>query len=192
MNKLLVLIGPSGVGKSSLAVELARRGSVELFPTWTTRPRRSYEMQSTPDHVFADESEFDARWRQGYFLGVAQPFGLPYRYGLPKICRQTHSVPAVILRAFLLGELHQHYPNTVVYQIEADLQRVDQHLASREQAGHAKRLESHQAEMILGRRLALRCVPNNGELSDALDQIQNHLHDDFPPEMSVAESAALR
>ena len=75
--KVLVVIGPSGVGKSTLFSRLRQEGVVRVVHTWTTRKSRYYEDPVNADHVFTDEAEFTAREQAGFFLtfiAVAQQF----------------------------------------------------------------------------------------------------------------------
>src|SRR5436309_1716713 len=51
-DALLVLIGPSACGKSTVARALAEQRLVTLLPTWTTRPRRRDEHGNTAEHRF--------------------------------------------------------------------------------------------------------------------------------------------
>jgi guanylate kinase len=170
MQRIAVFIGPSGVGKSAVVAALIRDGIVTLTPSWTTRPRRAHESGKALDHVFIDEAGFARHEAQGDFMAATQPFGLPYRYGLPhpKPCDGT--VPAVILRASLLDELAKHCPHMVVIQIEADRSRVDAHLRDREAQGAAKRQESHDQEVALGRGMADHVIANDGTLDEAVSK----------------------
>ena len=95
LPSLLVFIGPSGTGKSSVVRGLADRGVVTVHPTWTTRPRRRDELAGSVEHHFVSEAEFLRRRDDGFFLHSVQMFGMPYWYGLPTIVdratiRRTH------------------------------------------------------------------------------------------------------
>lgn len=189
MQRIAVFIGPSGVGKTALVAELIHRGVVTLTPSWTTRPRRRHEEGQTLDHVFIDEAGFAQHEAQGLFMATTQPFGLPYRYGLPHPRHEEGSVAAVILRASLLDELARHCPEMVVIQIEADRTRVDAHLRDRETQGAARRQESHDQEIALGRRMADHIITNDGELHEAVTKAIAILQASFP-EVWAASSLA--
>src|SRR4030095_14446484 len=79
---VLVIIGPSASGKSSLVRELHRRRVVRAHPTWTTRPRRDAEPGGPPQHRFAWAAESDELCARGHSLAPAALPGLPHRYGL--------------------------------------------------------------------------------------------------------------
>jgi guanylate kinase len=55
---LLVVSGPSGVGKSSVVAALAERMPFHFSVSWTTRERRPGE-QDGRDYVFADRTSFE-------------------------------------------------------------------------------------------------------------------------------------
>lgn len=81
-NPLLVVVsGPSGVGKSTIVAELARRRpQVVPIVTATTRPRRAGEMDKVHYHFLTDE-QFAALLRDGGLLEHATVHG--HLYGTP-------------------------------------------------------------------------------------------------------------
>jgi guanylate kinase len=77
---LVVVSGPSGVGKDSLLQRLKERGVDAHFAvTATTRPRRDHD---DPLLTFLSEDEFDRLLANDGLLEHAQVYG--YRYGVPK------------------------------------------------------------------------------------------------------------
>ena len=77
--RVLVITGPSGVGKGTLIQELLRRlPELELSVSATTRPPRSGEVDGR-DYHFLDPDEFERRARAGEFLEHAAYAG--NRYG---------------------------------------------------------------------------------------------------------------
>src|SRR5205085_11400244 len=97
---VVVVIGPSASGKSTLVRELHRLGLVDVRPTWTTRPIRPDEADGSLEHRFVTDAEFDRLKNAGFFLDTVEMFGLPYRYGLPRSTARTTEV--VMLRAALV------------------------------------------------------------------------------------------
>src|SRR5688500_15702796 len=71
---LIVLVGPSGVGKSTISRLLADKVNVSYTVSATTRPRRPNEENGkTYDHV--DHKEFYRRLDNDEFLEYAQVYG---------------------------------------------------------------------------------------------------------------------
>jgi guanylate kinase len=81
-NRLAVLSGPAGVGKSTV-VEHLRRTEPDIWHSIsvTTRPQRPAEVEGTSYH-FVTPDEFAAMVDRGEFLEHADYAG--YRYGTPR------------------------------------------------------------------------------------------------------------
>ena len=78
---LIVLVGPSGVGKSTISNLLRERLDVAYVVSATTRPKKpGDEAGKTYDHV--SEAEFFRRLDNGEFLEYAQVHG--QYYGTPR------------------------------------------------------------------------------------------------------------
>ncbi len=180
---VLAVIGPSGTGKSSVVRELRDRGLIEITPTWTTRPRRTGEDESDLNHVFVSEAEFARQERDRFFLGTATLFGLPYRYGVPRLRKPPPGqVPVLLLRAAAIGPLPELYPNYLIYQIEDDAKRVAERLREREQAGEdlGRRLADYASEITSGARLASRRFENRTTVEALAEEIAITMRQDFP------------
>jgi ribose 1,5-bisphosphokinase PhnN len=180
---VLVIVGPSGAGKSTLAAELHRLAAVRVHPTWTTRPARPAEAANgSVEHRFVPDAVFDRLDERGFFVDVARPFGLAYRYGLPHVRRRTTGpVDTVLLRAPYLPRLAPHLGRTVVYQVEAAADRIVDRLATRRVSpseSHARRAHD-EAEVETGRRLAQRVLPNDGGLADLVARARRAIATDF-------------
>jgi guanylate kinase len=81
-GKLVVLSGPSGVGKSTICKEVVRRmDDVHLSVSATTRPRGPGEHNGR-DYWFISRAEFLQRIEEGSLLEYAEVFG--NLYGTPK------------------------------------------------------------------------------------------------------------
>jgi guanylate kinase len=175
---VLLLIGPSGTGKTSVVTELVRRNLIAVTPTWTTRPRRPDEDGGCPNHHFVTEAEFSAREAAGLFLGTVELFGLPYRYGLPPLEVSIGGrVPAVVARASVVGAIAAHHSRHVIWQVEAPARRVRAAMVARRSSGaeiHA-RLRDLDAELAAGRALADRVFVNDGRLAAVVDAMAEEL-----------------
>ena len=188
---VLVVIGPSGGGKSSAVRELAEAELVRVHPTWTTRPPRHDEAGGCLEHVFVDDREFDRLKRAGFFLGTVAMFGLDYRYGLPDPrgsglksdgdAAAWLPVDLVMLRAPLLGELARHIPALVTYQISASPPEAEARLRRRGLGDDelAARLADNVEECALGARLADRCFSSDGDRADLAIALEAALKEDF-------------
>src|SRR5438445_13789022 len=103
MEPVLVIIGPSACGKSSVVHHLHEPRLVTVCPTWTTRPRRDDEKNGSLEHRFVSDDAFDILCSRGFFLDTVAMFGLPHRYGLPPLAPPDDGrVNAVMLRAPLV------------------------------------------------------------------------------------------
>lgn len=180
-DRLLVIIGPSGAGKTSALKLLHEQGVVEVTPSWTTRPPRDDEMTGTLEHRFVDEGTFMKKKDEGYFLDSAQMFDLPYWYGLPKLEKPEGSrIATVMLQASLLPLMDKYYTNYTIYQIEDKPEKAAQRLQEREAAGHAmgSRFEDYQKEIEAGRKRAQRVFTNDSTLDNLAGQIAEALIED--------------
>ncbi len=81
-GKVVIVSGPSGVGKSTICKEVVKRlNNVYLSVSVTTRPRSEAEIDGE-DYWFISEREFQERVDKGLLLEYAEVFG--HLYGTPK------------------------------------------------------------------------------------------------------------
>jgi guanylate kinase len=78
---LVVLVGPSGVGKSTISGLLSKRLNVAYIESFTTRPRKVGDEKGKKYEHISDE-EFFRRLDSDEFLEYAQVHG--HYYGTPK------------------------------------------------------------------------------------------------------------
>ena len=186
---IVAFIGPSGSGKSTAVRRLAARHRLTLHPTWTTRPRRADERHGSPEHRFVSEREFDELARGGFFLDTIRLFGLPHRYGLPRIEPGAGGrVDAVMLRAPLVDRFAELVTRPIVYQIEDHPDRTATRLAARGTGADelAARLADNQVELRAGRVVADRVFVNDGTVEDLVAAISRALTLDVAVSTAVA------
>ena len=81
-GKVVIISGPSGVGKSTVCKEVVKRlSNVYLSVSVTTRPKSESEIDGG-DYWFISEERFRERISKGLLLECAEVFG--HLYGTPK------------------------------------------------------------------------------------------------------------
>ena len=117
-NKLLVISGPSGVGKGTLVKALkARRADVVESISCTTRPPREGETHGK-EYFFLTKEEFLRRIAENDFLEYDEHFG--NYYGTPKsFVKDMLKEKSVILEIDVVGALNakKAIPESVLIMI---------------------------------------------------------------------------
>ncbi len=130
---LLVVSGPSGVGKSSVVRALADRMPFHFSVSWTTRKRRAGERDGI-DYVFVGRTEFKEGIESGGLLEWAEYSG--YFYGTPRepvlstLGQGEHVLLDIENEG--AGQVKRAYPEAVlVFIIPPSLQELERRLRSR-------------------------------------------------------------
>lgn len=107
---IVVLVGPSAVGKSTISAALVERGYRQLV-SCTTRPPRPGELDGR-DYHFQSQVEFDNMLGRDELAEHSWAFG--YSYGLPRseVDGEGPAVAVMDLRG--ASALKASYPDTVV------------------------------------------------------------------------------
>ena len=80
-GRLIVISGPSGVGKTSICEALLKKPEFKRVITCTTRPPREGE-QDGIDYFFSARNDFEEGIKDGRFLEYAEVYG--NLYGTPR------------------------------------------------------------------------------------------------------------
>lgn len=115
-GKIVVISGPSGVGKSTICRELVKRmKDVHLSVSATTRQKGPKEVEGR-DYWFISRPEFEDRIRQGLFLEYAEVFGNLYGTPRDKMDEVLAAGEAVILEIDVQGarQVKLQYPDAVM------------------------------------------------------------------------------
>lgn len=176
-GKLVVVTGPSGVGKSTILKEVLRRSGAVFSVSATTRAPRSSETEDR-DYKFVDEPTFDGMVQRGEMLEWAEVYG--QRYGTPArpVFEAIAAGQTVILNIDLQGakQVHRKFPQAAFLLItppnrEVLAERLGRR-GSENQRDLAKRLTLAREEIVAGEASGLynhRVV--NDDLEGAIRQV---------------------
>lgn len=174
---LLVLSGPSGVGKDSILARLAEKGlPFGRVLTVTTRQRRPGERDGV-DYRFLKDEEYDRLLASGGLLEHAEVYGL--RYGVPKapIREALARGEDVVVRVDVQGAatLRRLLPEAVlVFLAPASLEELEERLRRRHTEDEAvlrRRLETARREMEQQVLFHYVVVNADGHLEEAVERL---------------------
>lgn len=178
VNPLIIVIsGPSGVGKDAIVQRIAELGETFYFTvTATTRPPRPNEVHGV-NHMFVSTQEFREMIAKEELLEWAETYG--NMYGTPKDQVRTALANGqhVLLRVDVQGAMavKRLVPDALLVFISAPDKGV---LASRlrrrgvnDEGDIATRLEAADKEAKFADRFDYDVVNMEGELSDTVQQI---------------------
>ena len=150
---VLIISGPSGVGKTTVCRGLAERIDVFFSVSMTTRPPRPTEVEGQSYH-FVTVEEFERRIEQGRMLEYARVYGGQY-YGTPSepVFEALHAGRVAILDIDIEGTLQvkRRLPEAVaVFVLAPDAQEQRKRLVGRAQDSDeamAERLSKAEGEI---------------------------------------------
>jgi len=178
-GKLIVLTGPSGVGKGTLMQALLQRHPEMYYSvSMTTRLPRPGEVDSR-DYYFISRDKFQDLVAQGEFLEWAE-FAGNY-YGTPRtaVIDHIHSGNLVILEIELAGarQIRASFPSVLTIFILppsfSELEKRIRHRAQDSEESIARRLHLAQQEVKAASEFDLQIVNDN--FDTALKEIETAL-----------------
>jgi guanylate kinase len=181
---LIVLCGPSGVGKSTISRRLAERSDVAYTVSATTRPKKEKDDEGkTYDHIAQDE--FFRRLDGDEFLEYAHVYG--HYYGTPKhpALDQLEAGKDVLLEIDVQGALQvrYQYPDALMLFIlppneNTLLQRLnDRGRDDADDISKRYRAAKREIHMAKGSR-AFDYMVFNDKLDRAVAEIQNIINNE--------------
>jgi guanylate kinase len=151
-----------------------RQHSLQVIPTWTTRPKRRDEVEV--GHYFANREEFAVKLAEGFFIKADQPFDAEW-YGLPRVMMiEPGRLAVVILRANYVSLARQHHQNLRIYQLEVEPEIWRQRLIERGYTEDAATEQRLMDELDQGRQVADRLFQSDSSLRH---QVMNAIELDF-------------
>lgn len=186
-GKLIVLTGPSGVGKGTLMRSLLRRHpELYLSISVTTRAPRPGEINGR-DYYFVTRLEFEQMAANNQLLEWAEFVGNCYGTPRKPVEEQIRQGKWVVLEIELQGarQIFQAFPSALgIFILPPSMPELEhrlRHRASESEEAITRRLERAKTEVNAADEFDIRVVNDNLEL--ALDQIEVAL---FTPAETVA------
>ncbi len=184
-GRLVVLTGPSGVGKGTVVAEVRRlRPDLWISVSATTRDPRPGEVDGVDYHFWGDE-RFTRTIAQGGFLEWAEFAGNRYGTPLAQVQRRRAAGEPVLLEIELQGarQVRAAAPDALmVFLTPPSFAELEQRLRGRgteDEASIARRLDRARAEMAAAPEFDVVVV--NDDVVRAARELLDFVEDPGPP-----------
>jgi guanylate kinase len=174
-GKLIVISGPSGVGKGTIVEQVVRKSDARLSVSATTRPPGKGEVNGV-NYWFMSRDEFEHLVENGEFLEYADVFGNLYGTRRDKTDQMLEEGKPVILEIDVQGGLQvkEKYPDAVmIFILPPDMEQLEKRIRDRgrdEEQTIKVRLAKAQKEIAVGKEHYAHLVVND-KLQDAVDKV---------------------
>jgi guanylate kinase len=172
---LIVLVGPSGVGKSTIATELTNLLGVSYIVSYTTRPKLPND-EKGKQYYHIDKAEFFRRLDNDEFLEYAQVYGDYYATPKHPALDLLAEGKDVLLEIDFQGamQVRYHYPDALlIFILPPDEKTLVQRLTDRERDSAEeinKRAAKREITMAKGSH-AFDYMVINDKLETAVEEI---------------------
>ncbi len=181
-GRLIVISGPSGVGKSTVCKHLAQRVDAVVSISATTRKLGPNDTDGV-DYYFLSKEEFLRQVNAHQFLEFAEYMGNLYGTPLAGVKKALQAAPAVILEIEVVGakKVAKIFPDAImIYLLPPERQDLVARLAGRardDQQVIDQRLDNAAGEVDQARQAEIyKYWLVNDKLEDTVEQIVQLIH----------------
>lgn len=172
---LLIVCGPSGVGKTSLVHGLVDRfDRLQFSVSYTTREQRESEVDGE-DYHFVDSETFDEKREDGRFAEWAEVHGHRYGTSFGTLREAWEDDLDLVFDIDYQGarQLKEHFPNsTGVLIIPPNMETLAERLEGRgSESEEAYQTRLDNAKMELSQYHLFDFIVENDEFDEALDHL---------------------
>jgi guanylate kinase len=179
---LIVLVGPSGVGKSTISRQIAERTNVSYTVSVTTRPKRPHEEEGkTYEHISSEE--FFKRLDRDEYLEYARVYDDYYATPKHPALDYLEGGRDVLLEIDFQGamQVRYHYPNALlIFILPPDEKTLRQRLTDRGRDAEdviEKRYRAAKREIAMAKgSRAFDYMVINDDLQTAVEETLKILH----------------
>lgn len=173
-NVLIVLSGPSGVGKGTIAKILSEKKDAVLSVSCTTRKPRKGEVHGK-EYFFISKEDFKKKIEENGFLEYSEHF--ENYYGTPKdFVFEKMKENNVLLEIDVNGGLNvkKNFKDAVLIMVTSSREEIERRLRKRKTEDEEKiKLRMQRIDYELSKSDLYDYVVKNDDLSVAVSEIEN-------------------